>query len=315
MRVRLLVEGDITDAKPVKFASRAAYERLLEHGIEIYEYQPAMMHAKVMVVDDVLAVVGSANFDNRSLELNDELSVAVFDPHLAARLLTDYRTRHHALAKAGFGEVARASAAHPRARAILELFRGSLLGTTFEVVRSQARVTDRRRLPPMEPEAKDGVRRPAGLWLLTVVLLASPAFHLLALFFDTRWLNFGSHQPWDAFVYFVIAPVVGALMLRRHERARFSVYVFLSCEILRAIRIHSGASGSPGGGLHPVPAASRGAAVPSGRGPAQGDGAAALQAPHALRKAHQRASAFTCADGGGYQSARRRRAFPRSAPR
>ena len=89
VRVRLLVEGDITDAKPVKFASRAAYERLLEHGIEIYEYQPAMFHAKVMVVDDVLAVVGSANFDNRSLELNDELSVAVFDPQLAARLLAD----------------------------------------------------------------------------------------------------------------------------------------------------------------------------------------------------------------------------------
>ena len=91
----------------------------------------------------------------------------------------------------------------------------------------------------MEPETAEEVRRPAGLWLLTVVLLASPLIHLLALFFDTRWLNFGSRQPWDAFVYFVIAPVVGALMLRRHERARFSVYVFLSCEILRAIRIHS----------------------------------------------------------------------------
>ena len=91
----------------------------------------------------------------------------------------------------------------------------------------------------MEPETADGVRRPAGLWLLTVVLLASPLIHLLALFFHTRWLNFGSRLPWDAFVYFVIAPVVGALMLRRHERARFSVYVFLSCEILRAIRIHS----------------------------------------------------------------------------
>ena len=83
------------------------------------------------------------------------------------------------------------------------------------------------------------MRRPAGLWLLTVVLLASPAIHLLALFFDTRWLNFGSRLPWDGFVYFLIAPVVGTLMLRRHERARFSAYVFLSCEILRAIRIHS----------------------------------------------------------------------------
>jgi len=91
----------------------------------------------------------------------------------------------------------------------------------------------------MELQTRDGERRPAGLWLLTVVLLASPAIHLLAILLDTRWLNFGSHHPWDAFVYLVIAPVVGALMLGRHERARFSVYVFLSCEILRAIRIHS----------------------------------------------------------------------------
>jgi len=91
----------------------------------------------------------------------------------------------------------------------------------------------------MEPETADGMRRPAGLWLLTIVLLSSPVLHLLALYFDRRWLNFGSRLPWDAFVYFVIAPVVGALMLRRHERARFSVYVFLSCEILRAMRIHS----------------------------------------------------------------------------
>jgi hypothetical protein len=91
----------------------------------------------------------------------------------------------------------------------------------------------------MEPDIADEVPRTVGLWLLTVVLLTSPVFHALALFYNQRWLNFGSHHPWDAFVYFIIAPVVGTLMLRRHERARFSVYVFLSCEILRAIRIHS----------------------------------------------------------------------------
>jgi len=95
----------------------------------------------------------------------------------------------------------------------------------------------------MERKTEDGVRRPAGLWLLTIALLASPALHGLALLFHAHWLNFGSHHPWDSFVYFVIAPIVGALMLRRHERARFSVYVFLSCEILRAIRIHSGLLG------------------------------------------------------------------------
>jgi cardiolipin synthase len=90
VRVRLLVEGDITDAKPVKFASRAAYERLLARGIEIYEYQPAMMHTKTMVVDGVLNVFGSANLDNRSLELNDEMNVVAFEKELAARLTQDF---------------------------------------------------------------------------------------------------------------------------------------------------------------------------------------------------------------------------------
>ena len=82
------------------------------------------------------------------------------------------------------------------------------------------------------------------MWILTIGLLASPMIHAGALLLRTRWLNFGSLRVWDAFVYFLIAPIVGGLMLRRHERARFSAYVFLSCEILRAVRIHS-----PGLGL------------------------------------------------------------------
>jgi hypothetical protein len=93
----------------------------------------------------------------------------------------------------------------------------------------------------MSPVLNDDgpARRPIGLWVLTVALLACPAIHLAALIGGVRWLNFGSRHPWDWFVYFIIAPVVGLLMLFRHERARFSVYVFLSCEILRAVRIHS----------------------------------------------------------------------------
>lgn len=90
VRVRLLVEGDRTDAKPVKFAGRAGYEKFLEQGIEVYEYQPAMMHAKVFVVDGRMNIVGSANFDNRSLELNDELNVVIFDRDVAGRLQMDF---------------------------------------------------------------------------------------------------------------------------------------------------------------------------------------------------------------------------------
>lgn len=90
VRVRILVEGDVTDAKPVKYASRDAYEHLMEQGIEIYEYQPTMMHTKALIIDGVWSMFGSANFDNRSLELNDEMNVAVSDPGLAARLLKDF---------------------------------------------------------------------------------------------------------------------------------------------------------------------------------------------------------------------------------
>ena len=90
VRVRMLTEGEITDAMPVKHASREGYQDLLNQGIEIYEYQPTMMHAKVVMVDSAFSVIGTANFGNRSFELNDELTVAVFDPELAKTLISDF---------------------------------------------------------------------------------------------------------------------------------------------------------------------------------------------------------------------------------
>ena len=90
VRVRLLVEGDLTDAKPVKYASRADYEDLLAAGIEIHEFQPTMMHVKALVVDRAWSIVGSTNFDNRSMELNDEINVAIADRNVAGRLTEDF---------------------------------------------------------------------------------------------------------------------------------------------------------------------------------------------------------------------------------
>lgn len=83
------------------------------------------------------------------------------------------------------------------------------------------------------------ISRPVGLWFLTIALLVGPIVHLVALWLGRQWLNFGSRRAWDGFVYVLIAPIVGTLLLRRHERARFSVYVFLSCEIWRALGIRS----------------------------------------------------------------------------
>ncbi len=71
-------------------ASRRLFGELLEAGARIYEYQPAMIHTKSLVVDDVWSVVGSTNFDTRSFGLNDEVNLAVYDAALAGRVAQDF---------------------------------------------------------------------------------------------------------------------------------------------------------------------------------------------------------------------------------
>ena len=92
VKIRVLMEGDLTDAMPVKYASRHMYDRLLQQGVELYEYQPTMMHTKTLMVDGTWSIFGSANFDNRSLELNDEMNLAVNSHSLARRFLDDFET-------------------------------------------------------------------------------------------------------------------------------------------------------------------------------------------------------------------------------
>lgn len=99
VRIRIVTEGDITDAMPVKHASRFGYQQLLDQGVEIYEYQPTMMHTKALMVDGAFSVIGSVNFGNRSFELNDELTVAVFDPGLAGTLTNDFEADMQASTK------------------------------------------------------------------------------------------------------------------------------------------------------------------------------------------------------------------------
>ena len=70
--VRILVPGNHTDAIPVQYTGRGYYEELLEAGVRIFEYQASMMHAKTVLVDDAWALVGSANMDERSMEINEE---------------------------------------------------------------------------------------------------------------------------------------------------------------------------------------------------------------------------------------------------
>ena len=83
VRVRIVVPGRYTDARLGRWAAQGLYGSLLESGIQIYEYQPTMMHCKVLVIDGVWSSVGSANFDDRSFRLNDEANLNVFSEELA----------------------------------------------------------------------------------------------------------------------------------------------------------------------------------------------------------------------------------------
>jgi len=85
VRVRLLLQGKI-DYRIAGLAARVMYEELLAHGVAIYEYTPAFLHAKVALVDDEWATVGSSNIDPLSLLLNLEANVVVRDPAFCAAL-------------------------------------------------------------------------------------------------------------------------------------------------------------------------------------------------------------------------------------
>jgi cardiolipin synthase len=85
VRVVVLLPGAI-DHNLVRQASRSELGRLLEAGVEIYEYRAAMLHAKTMVVDGRWATVGSTNLDRRSFDLNDELNLVMYNETVAQRL-------------------------------------------------------------------------------------------------------------------------------------------------------------------------------------------------------------------------------------
>jgi cardiolipin synthase A/B len=84
--IRVLVPGPFIDKDVVRHTARSVYGELLQAGVRVFEYAPTMLHAKSMVVDGVWSTVGSANFDNRSFQLNDETVLGVQDEGFAAQL-------------------------------------------------------------------------------------------------------------------------------------------------------------------------------------------------------------------------------------
>ncbi|MEP6732681.1 MAG: phospholipase D-like domain-containing protein [bacterium] len=84
--VRILTVSKETDVKTTWWAGRSRYEELLKGGVRIYEYQPAMMHAKTFNMDGMWGSIGSMNFDNRSLAFNNESNFVFMDRGLGAQM-------------------------------------------------------------------------------------------------------------------------------------------------------------------------------------------------------------------------------------
>ncbi|MFD1160970.1 cardiolipin synthase [Hwangdonia seohaensis] len=83
--VKILIPG-VSDSKMVNAAANAYYTELLQVGAKIYKYNKGFVHAKTMVIDDDLAIIGSANMDYRSFDLNFEVNAMVYSKNIAAKL-------------------------------------------------------------------------------------------------------------------------------------------------------------------------------------------------------------------------------------
>jgi cardiolipin synthase len=84
--VRILTAGPRTDVNIVRLAGRAWYDTLLRAGVRIYEWQPTTLHAKTFVADGEWFTIGSMNFDNRSMALNDESTLMVLDSTIGQQM-------------------------------------------------------------------------------------------------------------------------------------------------------------------------------------------------------------------------------------
>ncbi|MFF9286603.1 phospholipase D-like domain-containing protein [Streptomyces griseosporeus] len=90
VRVEILLPGPHTDQRACQLAGQHHYTRLLEAGVRISQYEPTMMHAKIITVDSVASLIGSTNFNRRSMDHDEEVMLAVLDETFTAALDRDY---------------------------------------------------------------------------------------------------------------------------------------------------------------------------------------------------------------------------------
>ncbi|MFE3638243.1 phosphatidylserine/phosphatidylglycerophosphate/cardiolipin synthase family protein [Streptomyces cellostaticus] len=90
VQVQILLPGPHTDQRACRLAGQHHYQRLLDEGVEIREYQPTMLHTKIITVDSVASLIGSTNFNRRSMEHDEEVMLAVLDEEFTAGLDLDF---------------------------------------------------------------------------------------------------------------------------------------------------------------------------------------------------------------------------------
>ncbi|HEV7625417.1 MAG TPA: phospholipase D-like domain-containing protein [Streptomyces sp.] len=86
VEVEILLPGPHTDKRVCQLAGQRFYDDLLSCGVRIWQYQPTMMHAKVLTIDGVASLIGSTNFNRRSLDHDEEVMLAVLDETFTTRL-------------------------------------------------------------------------------------------------------------------------------------------------------------------------------------------------------------------------------------
>jgi cardiolipin synthase len=92
--VRILVPRR-SDSLVVTAAARSYYDQMIRAGARVYEYQPTMIHAKTLVVDDFFTAVGTANMDNRSFRLNFEIAAILYGKSFADEQAEQFRKDLH----------------------------------------------------------------------------------------------------------------------------------------------------------------------------------------------------------------------------
>jgi cardiolipin synthase len=90
VQVDVLLPGPHADKRVCQLASEAIYSRLVQGGVRVWAFQPSMLHAKILTVDGIASVLGSANMNRRSMNHDEEVVLTVLDPAIAARLEADF---------------------------------------------------------------------------------------------------------------------------------------------------------------------------------------------------------------------------------